>query len=250
MADQIEQALEQRLHMAEALLDAMAAAVSATSTTDVWRFASFKQFARKYNQIVEQVESIEHIEAPIDVFNMDAIPGSTDTIAMTQQELFESVRANLFILVAHLRNRTQPKAERITGIADFLQANLRRAVLSRPEREKDVQDVVEQLLIGRGMEKGLDYDRESGRVKVSVKEVIPDFVLPPLKTAIEVKIVKEGTTVGRMVDEINADIQAYQKAYDAIVFVVYDVAGALRDEAEFRRDLEATDGIRALLIKH
>lgn len=250
MTDQMQRALEQHLRMAEALLDAMTSAVSASSATDVWRFASYKQFARKYNQIVEQAGSIERIEAPIDVYNLDHMPGSTNTIAMVQQELFESVRANLSILVAYLRNRTQPKAERITGIADFLQGSLRRGVLGRPEREKDVQDAVEQLLIGRGMEKGLHYDREVGRVKVSAKEVIPDFVLPPLKTAIEVKFLKEGATVGRIVDEINADIQAYRKAYDAVVFVVYDVAGVLRDEAEFRRDLEATEGVRVLVIKH
>jgi hypothetical protein len=236
--------------MAEALADAMVGATAATSAEASWRFASFKQFARKYNQLAEQVQAIEQVSAPIDLFNLDKMPGSMDTVGIVQQELFEAVRANLSILVAYLRNRTQPKTARIVGIADFLQANLRRAVLTRPEREKDIQDVIEQLLIGRGMEKGLDYDRESGRVKVSVKEVIPDFVLPPLKTAIEAKLVKEGTVVGRIVDEINADIQAYQKAYDAIVFVVYDVAGALRDEAEFRRNLEAADGVRALLIKH
>ena len=46
-----------------------------------------------------------------------------------------------------------------------------------PESERDVQDVVEQLLIGRGYEKGIDYDREVGRVKVSSKEVIPDFIM-------------------------------------------------------------------------
>lgn len=65
-------------------------------------------------------------------------------------------------------------------IADFLQANLWRGVIERPERERDVQNVVEQLLIGRGLEKGIDYDREVGRVKVSSKEVVPDFVLPQL----------------------------------------------------------------------
>jgi hypothetical protein len=167
-----------------------------------------------------------------------------------QQELFEDVRANLHILRAHLTNRVRPKSERISEVADFIRANLRRAVLTRPEREKDVQDVIEQLFIGRGMEKGLDYDREVGRVKVSAKEVIPDFCLPQLATAIEVKLLKDGIAIGRLVDEINADIQAYVKQYPVVVFIVYDIGGGLRDEYEFRRDLEASDGIKVVVIKH
>jgi hypothetical protein len=123
-------------------------------------------------------------------------------------------------------------------------------MLHKPEKERDVQDVVEQLLIGRGMEKGLDYDRESGRVRYSSKEVIPDFNLLQLFTAIEVKLVKESSKIGPVIDEINADIVAYGKAYRILVFVVYDVSGCIRDGAEFRRDIEAADGVRAIIVKH
>jgi len=123
-------------------------------------------------------------------------------------------------------------------------------MLRTPERERDVQDTIEQLFVGRGLEKGSDYDREVGRVKVSSKEVIPDFVLPKLETAIEVKLAKEVGRVGSLIDEINADIRAYGMVYPASVFVVYDVGGSIRDEAEFRRDLEAADGVRVIVVKH
>jgi REase_DpnII-MboI len=121
--------------------------------------------------------------------------------------------------------------------------------LTKPAREKDVQNTVEQLFIGRGMEKGIDYDREVGRVKVSTKEVIPDFTLPPLDTAIEVKLLRDPNVVSRVIDEINADIQSYSKEYKTTVFVVYDL-GALRDEVEFRRDLESSDGVKVVVVKH
>jgi len=236
--------------MAEALLDAMNLAAPSSATGDVWRYASYKQYMRKYNDLLDLAEAIEPLEAPVDRYNLDAVPNFANTLAMQQQGLFEDVRANLSILRAYLQNRVNPRSERIAGIADFLEANLRRAVLYKPEKEKDVQDVVEQLLIGRGMEKGLDYDRESGRVRYSSKEVIPDFNLLQLGTAIEVKLVKDATKLGVIIDEINADIVAYGKAYGILVFVVYDVSGNIRDDAEFRRDLEAKDGVRALVIKH
>jgi hypothetical protein len=113
-----------------------------------------------------------------------------------------------------------------------------------------VQDTIEQLFVGRGLQKGSDYDREVGRVKVSAKEVIPDFVLPKLETAVEVKFLKDAGRVSVVVDEINADIRAYGLTYPQSVFIVYDVGGAIRDETEFRRDLEAADGVRVVIVKH
>jgi len=236
--------------MAEALLEGMDAAVRLSDPTDVWRFASYLEYMRKYNQVLDAVVALEPIQAPVDRYNLEAVPTKLDTIAMQQQGYFESVRGNLLILRAYLTNRVQPRSERVTELADFLQANLRRATLRLPESERDVQDTIEQLFVGRGLEKGSDYDREVGRVKVSSKEVIPDFVLPKLETAIEVKLAKAAGRVSAMVDEINADIRAYGLAYPQTVFVVYDVGGAIRDETEFRRDLEAANGVRVVIVKH
>jgi REase_DpnII-MboI len=178
------------------------------------------------------------------------MPGSTNSLAMVQQELYEAVRVNLHVLKAYLTDRVGLRADRVIELADFFQANVRRGVLRPPERERDVQHAVELLLIGRGLQKGTDYDREVGRAKVSSKEVIPDFVLVPLKLAVEVKLLKEASAVARVIDEINADILGYGKAYESIVFVVYDLGGTIRDEVEFRRDLEASQGVRVVLIKH
>ena len=83
--------------------------------------------------------------------------------------------------------------------------------------------------IGRGMRKGIDYDREVGRVKISVKEVVPDFIMPMLSLALEVKLIKTaGQRVRRVVDEINADIASYSKGYDQLLFVVYDLVAHKR----------------------
>jgi hypothetical protein len=249
MTDKIEEQLESCLRMTEALLDAMDAAVRSSAPDDVWKFPSYRTFLQKSNDIVIMVKAIEPMIAPVDIFDMEKVPSLGDTIPMQQQSYFETARANLQILRAYLANRVEPKQRRVIGIADFLQAHLRRAMLHLPERERDIQDAIEQLLIGRGLEKGLDYDREVGRVKVSSKEVIPDFILPPLETAIEVKLLKDQRHVGPLIDEINADIQAYLQGYKAVIFVVYDLS-VIRDELEFRRDLEITDGIKVIVVKH
>jgi hypothetical protein len=78
---------------------------------------------------------------------------------------------------------------------------------------------------------------------------VPDFVLPKLSLAVEVKLAKTQTKAKQIVDEINADIQAYGRAYDRILFVVYDL-GTIRDTLEFTTGLEVTAGVEVIVVKH
>jgi hypothetical protein len=94
-----------------------------------------------------------------------------------------------------------------------------------PSDERQVQDALEYILVGRGTEKGLDYDRETGRVKVSVKE-LPDFIFPLLDLALEVKPSKDVSKSRAIADEINTDIGSYGTKYKYLFFVVYDLAMA------------------------
>jgi len=99
------------------------------------------------------------------------------------------------------------------------------------------------------MAKGKDYDRETGRVKTSGKESIPDFIFPNLNLCLEVKLSNSREKLRSIVDEINADIRAYTTRYDRQLYIVYDL-GTIRDEAEFRRDLEDARGVSVVIVKH
>ena len=135
-------------------------------------------------------------------------------------------------------------------LEDFLSSSLRRAMLSgEPEDEAEVQDTIEKLLVGRGMAKGIDYDRETGRVKHSGKESIPDFIFRPSSTALEVKFTKSNRSRSRIVDEMNADIAAYGKVYENDIFIVYDIA-SITDVEEFKRDIESVQDVSVLVVKH
>jgi hypothetical protein len=204
---------------------------------------------RKYNDVVAYIRTLVPLTAPIDVYDLEKVRHPGDMVMPEQKELFESVHANLSILEAWLVARVDLPAEQAEGLKNFFEANLRKAVFEIPDNERDVQNAVEQLLIGRGLTKGLDYDRETGRVKVSIKETVPDFVLPKLSLAIEVKLAKNATKAKALVDEINADIQAYGRSYARTLFIVYDL-GTLRDISEFVRDLESAAGVEVIVVKH
>ncbi|MGB5156590.1 hypothetical protein [Desulfobacterium sp. N47] len=108
---------------------------------------------------------------------------------------------------------------------------------------------MESLLIGHGLQKGIDYDRETGRVKVSSKEVIPDFIFYKLNLACEVKLIKDKVRIGSAIDEINADIKSYMTKYSGIIFIVYDL-GFIRDENEFISSFNKNEGIHCVVIKN
>jgi hypothetical protein len=113
----------------------------------------------------------------------------------------------------------------------------------------EIQNAVEALVVGRGMAKGTDYDRETGRVKASGKESVPDFIFSNLRLCLEVKLSKSVDKLKAIVDEMNADIRAYSTVYERQLYVVYDV-GTIRDEEEFKRDLENAQGVYVIVVKH
>ena len=231
-----------------ALLESMDSSVR-SDQENIFKYAGYKQYIRKYNHFVSAISQEIQIAAIVDLYDIDKIPGSMDTTIVQQKEFFESVYTNVSILKAYLENRIGLKKDERTNLRDFFQANLRKAIFTQPEKELEVQDAIERLLIGRGYTKGVDYDRETGRVKVSIKEVVPDFIFPRLGLAIEVKLSKEKAKSRSLVDEINADIMAYSKKYSLILFIVYDLS-TIRDEIEFKHDLEIADSVQVIIVKH
>ena len=68
-----------------------------------------------------------------------------------------------------------------------------------------------------------------------------------LNLAIEIKLSKTKTKSKEIVDQINADIQAYGKEYANQIFIVYDL-GSIRDEEEFKKDLDNNENISLIVI--
>ena len=216
---------------------------------NVWKYSSYKEFMRKYNMLVNEVAQIIQLKTILDLYDLEKVPGNADTIAIQQKHYFDSVYLNLLILESFLSNKSEFKNDEIKNLKYFLQSNLRKVIFQEPQKEVEVQDAIEKLFIGKGLAKGIDYGRETGRVNISIKEVVPDFIFYKLNLAIEVKLSKNKTKSKEIVDEINADIQSYGKEYSHQLYVVYDL-GSIRDEEEFKNDLDNNENISLIVIKH
>jgi hypothetical protein len=243
-----EQQLREILEHAKALRDSMQF-IYQSDEGNIWRYGSFSTYMRKYNEIVARANKVVNLEGLVDYYKLDKIPSVYDTIAIQQKAYFDAAHANLSLLISFLNNKLNIRNDQIQDLRNFFQCSLRKATLKEPNQESDVQDTIEQLLIGKGLVRGLDYDRETGRVKVSIKEVIPDFIFPKLDLALEVKFTNSSTKAKAIVDQINADIQAYGKAYSNIMFIIYDL-GTIRDEDEFKNDIDNKLNTSVVIVKH
>ena len=220
-----------------------------TKPDDTFLFASFKTFMRKYNELALKVKKEIATDIPADIYNLDKVPGPYDTILAQQRVYFDEVYCNLSILRSFVETRGGLRKREAENILNFLKANLRKAIYSDPNCEKDVQNSVESLLVGKGMQKGVEYDRETGRVKVAGKESIPDFIFPPEEMALEIKFSNKQGKLSTIIDEINSDIVAYSKQYSFVWFLVYDM-GFIRDEDEVISGLEQNKSVKCVVVKH
>lgn len=248
MSDPRKDKLTEYLLWTTALQRSMEVALRGEDPSNVWKHGGYKQFARKYQQILAAVAADMPLPPILDHYDVESIPSAGKTFAFQQKEIFESVYANISLLRSLLEAKVGRVENETLALRDFFQARLRSAIFQPPESEREVQAAVEQLLIGRGFQKGQDYDREVGRVKISTKEAVPDFIMLRLSLAIEVKLVKTTSRVREVIDEINADIAAYSKHYTSLIFIVYDL-GYVRDEVEFRHDLESQGNVAVLVVK-
>lgn len=222
-------------------------AVRSGSTEDFAKWGAFKSFARTYNVFAMEFAKLTG-DSNLNTYNVSKMNSAADTVWPAQKEIFDMVYADVLILETLLGEADEDNAS-IGNLQDFLGANLRKVIYSTPSNEKDIQQAIESLLVGKGFQRGLHYDREAGKVKYSGREYIPDFIFYNPKFVLEVKFIRNATDRTKCVEEIGADIPAYKSSYDNIVFCVYDIGG-IRDITEFVQDIQSDPTVRVCVVKH
>lgn len=136
----------------------------------------------------------------------------------------------------------------IVKIISLIDTKLRKFIRNKPEREKEIQDALENLFIGADLDK--EFTREKETIPYSSKSYIPDFVFKRISTIVETKLCTSTAKEKEIISEINDDIVAYKTEYSNIIFVVYDL-GFIRDQDQFRNSLEEHDEhVIVKVIKH
>lgn len=223
-------------------------AVQNGNSEDHGKWGAATNFARAYNRYATEYMLLSK-KTDLGLFDETKFRGLGDYLWLELKQLFDTTFANLLILQAVLSEFEKPSVTELSEYEAFFHQNLRRSVHSVPESEKTVQDIMETLLIGRGLKKPNDYDRETGRSKTSGKEYVPDLSIWNSQLAIEVKLLKEKSKKNKLVEEMNADIIGYKSKYANILFVVYEL-GHIQDVSEFLSGFHSYPGVRVIVVKH
>lgn len=232
----------------KALRDTIQDIINNNQAAEHSRYTSYRDMAYMYNDLAQQAKTLMKVPSIFYTFEVDKMPGFADTVWPMQKKTLEQVWVSTKMLYACLEGSVDFADDEFDNLENFIRSRLRAAMFNRPQKEIDVQNAIESLLLGRGLSKGTDYDRESGKFEFSGKEYIPDFIIPKLQLCIEVKLLREGKK-SKIIEEISADITAYGKQYERQLFVVYDL-GYIQNEEEFRRDIENAGAVKVIVIKH
>jgi hypothetical protein len=140
---------------------------------------------------------------------------------------------------------TGPETSLILKVLHLAERQLRKVIRTQPENERQVQDAFENLLIGVD----IPYGREVDSIEYSSKTYVPDFSLPKIDLAIEVKLCNRSEREKEIIVEINDDILAYQTKYPNLLFIVYAV-GCIRDLDRFCNSFEKHKNVTVRVIRH
>lgn len=213
-----------------------------------FNYSSCKNFATFYNELANESKRFVNTSANYHEYQLSEIKNVFNMTGIEQKILFESVFYSTKMLYATLEGLFDFMEDETDNLENLINKRFRSMFHEPPANEKDVQNMLENLFIANSYDKGIDYDRETGKFNFSGREYIPDFIIPKLKLCIETKILKEKKKRSKIIEEINADITAYSKEYDRILFLIYDL-GVIRDEIEFKRDIEASGNTKVLIVK-
>jgi hypothetical protein len=213
--------------------------IAGQNTAHVRGYSGYAAYIGEYNRLVPLVveqfgEEAEHLFKPI--------AGSETSAKLVFYS--ELAAARLSALASYLQTKLGATDRQIAGIVDLVRANLRPAIFDDPEREADVQNALETIFRVRE----LDYRREKISIPYSSKKYIPDFTFESLDLAVEVKLCRSENDVKVIIDQINADLPAYQTRYRHAMFVVYDL-GFIRDVGQFKSGIESNPDVYVVVVK-
>ena len=236
------------LSQIRALRDTIQEIINNDQAAEHSRYVAFRDMACMYNDLAEQAKTLMKVPSMLYTFNVDGMPSFADMVWPSQKRILEQVLLSTKMLYSSLEGSVDFADDEFDNLENFIKSRLRAAIFDCPQREVEIQNAIESLLLGRGLNKGTDYDRETGKLEFSGKEYIPDFIIPKLQLCIEVKLLRENRK-SRVIEEISADITAYSKQYERLLFVVYDL-GNIQNEEEFKRDIENAGNVKVVIVKH
>lgn len=173
------------LNQIRALRDTIQSILDNKESVEYARYSAFRDMASIYNDLSKQAKTLTKMSSVHYSFNTDKMRGYVDILWPESKGILEQVLVATKMLYATLEGDIDFADDEFDNLENFLKSSLRTVIFNRPEKEIEVQNAIESLFLGLGMNKGTDYDRETGKFKFSEKEFIPDFIIPNTKSILK-----------------------------------------------------------------
>lgn len=232
--------------MVKATANSASRALDPCITHEFYDYGGYPIYIEQYNKY--QKLTVELLGDEAQALFPPMLPGEWTNPSEENGRMFrthlENVAVRLGSLAAYLKSKLGDTEERIQAIIDLIEITLRPSIYDDPDKEKEIQNALETIFRARSH----PYRREKIRIPYSSKTFVPDFTFDSLSLVVEVKLCNREDREKAIIDEVNADILAYQTKYKTLIFVVYDL-GFIRDVAQFKSDIEKNPEVYAIVIK-
>lgn len=111
-----------------------------------------------------------------------------------------------------------------------IENDFRKALYTKPENERDVQDAFHSFLKVKGYS---TFKREKDSVSFGNKVSVPDFTDSDHDLAVEIKFINDKNKISPAIEQISADLTSYSTRWKWIIIILYDVAGVISDPADY-----------------
>lgn len=117
------------------------------------RYTSFKDMAQIYNDLVNRAKSVMKFGS-FYTLNTQSMRSPGDTLWGEAKSILESVLTSTRFLIVTLESQTDFVSEEIENIGNFFKTKLRSVVFDTPSKEKEIQNVIGNLLLEGDIAKG------------------------------------------------------------------------------------------------
>ena len=145
------------LNQVKALENTIQDIISNAGAAEHTRYASYRDMAYIYNDLASIAKKF--LKAPNDLFytfNTDGMKGYADTLWGQQKIILEQVLVSTKMLYASLEGNIDFVDDELDNLENFIKSRLRTVIFQKPQKEVEIQNAIESLLLGRGLSKGSD----------------------------------------------------------------------------------------------
>ena len=165
----------------KALCDTIQEILNDSNTMEMGRYTSFRIMAQTYNDFHERARSLLRVPTMLYTFKTENMRGAGDTLWSEQKTILEQTLLYSKMLLSSLEGSMDFADDEFDNLNDFISLRLRSAVFSLPEKEVDIQNAIESLLLGRGLSIAIHF----------ITRTLKSFLI--LFSFIEEKRTKRGT---------------------------------------------------------